>query len=68
MTPTEQDKELREQWYLKLDDYIYWINRYSQRNQRKEREAKIHQLVDEIIAQGYIITEVKRMARLHNER
>ena len=51
------DEELREQWYLKLDDYIYWINRYSQRNQRKEREAKIHQLIDEIVMQG-----------LHNER
>lgn len=48
MTQSTNQDELRDVWYEKLDDYVYWINRYSQRNQRKEREAKMHLLISEI--------------------
>lgn len=56
MKQNDKDAELREEWYLKIDNYIYWINRYSQRNQRKERQAKIHQLISDI--QAYTAAQV----------
>ena len=45
---TRDMSTFREDWYVKLDAYIYWINRYSQRNQRKSRESKIHELISDI--------------------
>lgn len=55
-----EGEELHDRWYSVIDEYIYEINRLSQRNRRQEREEKIHALVELIVDFAHISMTTKQ--------